>query len=438
MTTAIAITVGFGVFAASFVIMLLFLTYRSATFGASLVMLLLALETIYVILPALRLGLNVYPQDLVFGVLAIAAVVRVVEQRLISIISRLWILFGLIIFANFGLGLPQYGTAAGLDFREYFYFYVGTIYFFSFPYSNESFGRLINVWLWGGFAICSIAVYRWIMIGSGLETYAWLDTTGIAGRVISSAPTLTLTGCLVMLVFAASRGTSSRGWIPLLPIVFAVIVGSQQRTVWIATMAALPLAMLKAGNARGRAFVTIVAVSVVIGAVATLFLGTGVGQDAGASIREAARAGASTTSGTFVGRVAGWKELLKEYVAYPPYQLLVGKPFGAGYTRWEGTQEVGFTPHSYYVQTLLRSGAVGLFALLGTYFLLLRGFSRQENQAYAAQGDLLWVLLALQGVYCVTYGIHFEQSIVLGAAMALAAATRRTVSADRTQHVAVA
>jgi nitrate reductase gamma subunit len=85
----------------------------------------------------------------------------------------------------------------------------------------------------------------------------------------------------------------------------------------------------------------------------------------------------------------------------------------------QGGKEVGYNPHNYYIQTLLRTGAVGLAALLGTYVLVMRRLGRLSLRGLGRHGDMFWVLLAVQLVFDIAYGLPWSQSIILGMAMAL-------------------
>jgi len=273
----------------------------------------------------------------------------------------------------------------------------------------------------GAFLICLIAVYRWSMMAAGLESYAWLDATGIEGRVITSTAAFSIAGGIVMLLFALRhRDVGGRGWLWLLPILVIVVIGVQQRTVWVVAAAGIFLTILRAREGRGQLIATLGLVVALMGGVAVPLVTGGPLEHVGSTIKGTAEAGASTNSGTFVGRIVGWKELLKEYAGYNPVYQIIGKPFGSGYVRMQGNQEVGYNPHNYYIQTLLRVGVVGLGALLVLYFVVMRRLGTLQAANLSVQGDMFWVLLAMQLIFNITYNLTFSQGLIFGMAVALA------------------
>lgn len=108
--------------------------------------------------------------------------------------------------------------------------------------------------------------------------------------------------------------------------------------------------------------------------------------------------------------------LLSSWVDWDLISKLIGEPFGSG---WDSGREV--SPHNYYIQTLLRTGLLGLAALLAvfgrTLVQLRRAMYRESGGIYHA---LLFAMMVTQLVYYLPYGVHPEHGIILGIAISLA------------------
>src|SRR5262245_26014954 len=111
---------------------LLYATVRSPHAGIVLILATFILDTWTNSLFALRLGLWVYPQDLTFLVIGLAASLRLVRldrlrQIPITLVAMVMLLSVLLL-----LGLLRYKTAAGVEFRGDYYFWAGAVYLATF------------------------------------------------------------------------------------------------------------------------------------------------------------------------------------------------------------------------------------------------------------------------------------------------------------------
>jgi len=144
-----------------------------------------------------------------------------------------------------------------------------------------------------------------------------------------------------------------------------------------------------------------------------------------ASLQEATQARGST----FTWRLQSWRELLHEWAFGGPLVNAFGKPFGAGYQRYveDLHAQTNYSPHSYYVQTLLRGGLVGLSALLCAYVIALRvAFSRRlAALPGAGAARAIGFVVVGQMVFSIAYTPHFVQGIFLGVLLSLASSALR-------------
>ena len=115
--------------------------------------------------------------------------------------------------------------------------------------------------------------------------------------------------------------------------------------------------------------------------------------------------------------------MLSDWLHAGPVAYVIGSPYGSGFTRLESEstgREIAYAPHNYFVQTLLRSGLAGLFALVSTYVLALRWLRRDGGLEHPdVPASALVALLASQLLYFIPYSPHYEQGIILGMALSL-------------------
>jgi O-antigen ligase len=87
--------------------------------------------------------------------------------------------------------------------------------------------------------------------------------------------------------------------------------------------------------------------------------------------------------------------------------------------RWKATWD----PHNFYVQTLLRGGAVGLALLLMTYVGTLARLLRPKDEPgrLTLPPRLVFVMLVTQMAFILAYHMPYEQAVWLGLAVGMAA-----------------
>ena len=79
-------------------------------------------------------------------------------------------------------------------------------------------------------------------------------------------------------------------------------------------------------------------------------------------------------------------------------------------------------PHNFYIEILLRTGALGLLALLAlTVGLLVATWRRSTEDAGVFGSGVLAALLMMQLIWFMTWAPGIEQGIVTGIAISLAA-----------------
>ena len=402
---------------------LVYLLYYNIYVGLILVLLLFVWETLAVALPGIILKLIVYPQDFVFLLIGMAAALRYAISPKYTHAQKIWMVFGVISFGSLAIGLVRFGTAAGVEFREYYYVWSGVAYVLSFPFETRRFESVKNGWICASGICVATACYRWTVDALGLSVgMGWAAVgAGTSFRVLNAAQTFVIAQGLIILVHAYVVGTLKNGKAILVPIFAISVMVLQHRTVWFSLIGTIATWLFVDTGARRKVMggVGILIIPLAM-AILTLTLWGGVGGEITTSVANSA-ANVTASQSTLTWRINSWEELLKDWVSSGPITILFGKPFGSGFARFlEGVVgEVDVAPHSYYVVLLLRVGLSGTFALLYCYWLVIsRLFRSVPDNALKAKDNLLPLLLISQLIYLIAYGLSFAQSILVGMALA--------------------
>ena len=410
--------------------MLLWLAYSRITVGLVIVLATFFMEVVYIEYPGFWVGMYIYPTDLVFAFLALAALSRLFIAGDFPGRSLPWLLFGAVVVVSFALGLAQFGKAAGTDFRNYFYVWICALYFMSFPVDPARTQAIVRVWLVFAGLLLGLACFRWVAEFSGMPIAAtWRDGSKAEEfRVLPSGAALYLVNTLLILAYAIAARVAKRWVWVAVPVLLVAILVLQHRSVWIAAAAGIAaMYVVFPGQIRlklARPIVAAVAVVVVVSGTLTAY---GRLDTLMYKVGESAATATDLAGGTSGGRLYGWHQLLLQL---EPVEYAIGKPFGSGYERYEFPNvrwKATYDPHNFYLQTLLRSGAIGLALLLMTYVVTFRRLLRHRDEPgrLALPPRLVVVMLVTQMAYILTYRMPYEQVVWLGLAVGIAASLRR-------------
>lgn len=407
--------------------LLIWAFYFKPNVGLWAVMSVFAWEAMAIYLPGLNLGVYLYPTDIVFGALAFSGGLRLLQRGHPRRIPKSLALLGASMAISFVVGVAKFGSVAGVEFRGDFYFLIGAFYFASVPVTRESLNSFVKVWLWWSIIVLTVVYYRWAADAFNLDWFdpVWhtVDKSVVAFRVVDAAQALVLGQTLVLLVYAMTTDGGLRYWRWMVPFLAITVLVLQHRSVWVSVLLPILLAFVIAGKARGKIALNLAAFGVAVAFVVAPMLAGGGLSSVTSSVSSSAERGANLNEGTFAGRVTGWQELLVDWTHSGPVVYAMGKPYGSGFTRIESEstgREVQYAPHNYFVQTLLRTGLIGLFALVTTYVLALRWLGRAGGWAHSdVPVSAIIALLIGQLLYFIPYSPHYEQGIILGMALSL-------------------
>lgn len=373
----------------------------------------------FIVPPSIEFGLHLVVLDGVFIILFISALFRIFFFQQIMFTSILWVVFGLILFYSFIFGVKLNGTAAGVDFRGYFFYWAGTLYFMTFSYSKDLLEKIQKYWYMLCLVLLAIVYFRFVAEFLHLpimETWIKDDPTGVRFRVIKSeyAYLLSVTIVALFLRYLVPNTFKPAKVITILFIIAVLVL--QHRSVWAATIISIISVTLIPGIKTTRLFSNLI----VIGGLGLILLlpllYSGQGEIFIESINESADNATHLTTGTFGSRLQGWNQFIDFWPKLPFSSQLLGEPMGS---RVAGIRSA---LHNFYLQILSRVGLIGILSILFFYFktmfkLYLNAISSSENRIYYA---LFFMLLLGQLTFYIPYSCQAEHGIILGIAYSLA------------------
>jgi hypothetical protein len=379
--------------------------------------------------PGVNIGIAVYPLDGVFVLVMAAASARMFIRPSAPARNLSWIAFGLILGLSFITGIASYGTAAGVSFRKFFYFFATTTYVMSFKLDQGKVDMVIRSWLTFAGVLVASVLLRWVVDPAHVGIAILKGNSEDSLRVIPSDMALILGQAFVLTLLLRAGDGGRRAWSYLAPLWLAAVIVLQHRSVWLAVLLGLGAAYFLLGNlaavkrmsrqlmfiaAAGSAGLFMLALS---GSIDLLGLTSSLGQSYETAVK------LDTTAGE---RLNSWQVLFAMWAQGGPSVWLLGFPFGTSLAREVMTplgelRVLEYGAHNAYVELLLFTGLSGLIFFTtvffrSVYFLYRRGSS---NLHPVFNGRTLIVLLLMQLCYYVPYGIEFAQAIWLGVGLSL-------------------
>jgi hypothetical protein len=414
--------------------------YNHFSVGVGLVAFAFVLDTVNLSQPLLRIGLTIFPPDLPMILLGAVAGLRWMLRSDIPRRHAVWVFFVLLFFVDLGIGIARHGTTAGVQARPDYYAIAAATYAMSFPVGVTQVRKVIRTITALSVAMLLLSSYRWIVyytpITSLLPPGGVYNNDG-PSRVIGSNFALVIAQALVLGLFFAGRGQGSTVARWLSPLLLAGTLVLQHRSVWLATIVGVLMSILLARTQRAPLWQQLVlATLVATTAAAPLLMNQSVTEQVETSAQRAL-AGQDTV----YARVSNWRSTLQQWRDDGPRAILIGRELGSDTARFIDTESgqqlrIKFGIHNQYITVLTQTGVLGLAAMIWIYGYVLLGLWRlchrgDENSSFSA---VLLVLVGMQLIYYIAYGVDFVQHLVFGLALAWVAghATVRAMGAVRT------
>lgn len=430
-----------------------FLLFRYWSFGLALVMLLFAAHVFADYFPPLvGKPYNIYPDDIVFVLLSIGAVLRLLIRRRFSLQELSWLCLCLLVLIAFIRGILVYGMAsAGNDARAFLGLIVCVIYFETHGFTTKKLKIFVSAWKCVAAFLVVVAAVRWAALtfgvslgGPGENMDGWLRY-----RVLNAAQALFIFQAILIwrissqqadfrqsslwlrrLVIGRRRG--ARFWTVAIWVSwFVAIIVLQHRSVWAVCIFSFLLILLHEGQ---RTRVIFVAVLLLCMAAAMWTFADFSGSILGESLRESSREAMNTEDSTFIWRVEQWVSYVNPGYLLGAVEWILGKPFGAPYGSVFGGEET--SPHNWFVFLVVRLGFLGLFMACVTMTITFSRLWRLSRSSLplADSAKPLLFLLGTFFIFAIPYVPSFEQCIYIGLAVALSTQFEgefRRLSSDR-------
>jgi O-antigen ligase len=381
--------------------------------------------------PAVTLagGIRVLPFDMVFGLVLAAALARLLRLTRFAAFHRWVVLLATLLFVSLALGAKAFGVEQSVaEFRLYIAFVAAALYIATFPPSDWLCDRIGRLWLAASIAMMMLVGLRWVQTFAGINLGVPMEEFGAdaAIRVVNGPYTFFLAHALMLTApFWVASDQRARRLMRLGVVLLLFVVLLDRRTVWIALIAGVVVLVLHRRRLRRRVLVVALAATFLTAGLYLAFSGADRGDEQLAQ--------SATNTGNLQWRVEGWVALTSAWSANP-MSWVIGQPFGSGFARDVENGRVTSDPHSFYLLTLLRTGLVGLLALLALTVGLLRrhwSIAAPPREDHLLGVGVFPALLTMQLLWFITWVPGMEQGIITGLAIALASRPRRTAAPER-------
>ena len=371
--------------------------------------------------PSIQLGVQLYPQDFLCAFLGALFLAGAVHARRISL--PVAILLALTALASMQTirGMFVFGpAAAGNEARNTAYFLAAALCFGTAPANVGQ--RVLKVFAIYAIALALLAVGRWAILAFVPSLALWGDVGGGREiRVLNGAQTLLLCqSALLAGAWLLVRGRSTRIAITWIVIAAAAVIVLQQRSVWIAGAAGLAWLLARTYTHRTESWRRGIGIACIIVAAAAIIaaIAGGLSSEFLTSLTEP-----TDPHSTLAWRIKGWEILLTQPTSM--FEWIFGCVFGTGYLRMIDGSLRDEAPHNFYLQTLLRCGALGVGLLVAAYGVLLAKARRRESDLSFAP-IAAEMILVTQLVFFVAYSPTIDQGVLLGLATMLVAQSRNS------------
>ena len=382
------------------------------------------LESLFVKQPYLQVGLQVYPNDLI-SVLVLISIMFAFLRRPMPIAEApflVWLAFGGMALMSFVVGTGEYGKNAGTEFRPFFYLWVAGLYCCTADFSESDLRRIARWCVWAAYTFIGIAIYFWIGVESGLISRAEVFDYAGGGKVfrpIGSHATFFVGSVALAQILAWVRGSGTRwsGWHAGALTLFVVVL--QHRSVWIAFLVGALYLMTQERKHLTRRLPLLIGLVLVFGLAITVGAGFGLLDELFERLTQSTLSMADS-GGTFAARVDGWERLVDTWTESSVRTVLLGFPFGYGYTRLYNGQLIEFAPHNYYIDLVLRVGVIGaVIFVVATLMAIVHSLAAKTESEFEY---LLMRSLGISLLAATVYYIAYPSYYILGGATGLALA----------------
>lgn len=365
-------------------------------------------------------GISIQPLDVVAVVLGSAGALRLSRRSFHARLHLPIVLLLMLLVIHVARGVSTFGFQVAVNGARSWIWFVSALMFGATVMWSPSLERAV---VWSSLLLSAFAF--WGLAHSGLHSTTQLvvvNGEAVDPRPVTAAGALVILQGLIIFTHGSRIPVLRTPWVALIPAAAAILL--EHRTIWVAGFFA-GIVIHRAWSRRTlrrdprRAyFVT----GILILVLPLVLAGVAGSASLAGSISET-----TAQHSTFQWRVASWSSLIREH--HSPEDLVFGLPAGSSWERPLFGGQALASPHSYYVEALMRFGAPGLLLFLTLFMLSIRRAQRYRG------GDQMRVIfitvLLTQVVFAFTNQLSIVQGLALGALLARlvqdSAAERREV-----------
>ena len=344
-------------------------------------------------------GVTLYPGDFVVALMILVLMARGLRIRAqaFTLLFAVFLVMALQAAVR-GLMLCGFSSEFFGDLRRFLYFGVALLYFavIPLPVIDEKFWKKMDRIFW------LITIYMWVILifyfagfplGDRASTrplladYAIVYATFVAIRwyrdlILSKTPKLTMT----TLLFTAT------------------LILNRFNTTWASLAIAVLILLLSRAWDKNHRPLTLAFYLQILLMIAVAFVAMRYAGYLSEQLQETTEKFNAGQDNTFSARIELWQSLM-EFVH--GHHAWIGYPFGNGYHAMYRGIEWLVSPHNGYIETLLRTGYIGLTALLASMVNLI-------NHAFRKRNILPIMICAACMTFWVGYSLTLEQGVLIG------------------------
>lgn len=344
-------------------------------------------------------GVNLYPSDC-----TILLMIFIWAVKGMKIKKRLYMgLVGIfIIMAGQAAirGLMTFGMSSEFwgDLRKFLYFGMSIVYFFNVPIKQPLSNFERNIY----------RVFNCLTIYT-LVTLAFYFAGISLGERASERPLLA-DYAIIYAAFTAYNWykdlvLSDKPEISLRTIIYTVtLILNRFNTTWVALLASVAILVISRVRDKNSSLLSkkfYIQVAIIAALVVVFISSDNVIMD---RLLESSSKFNTSENNTFSSRIELWQSMMSFVKGH---YALIGYPFGSGFHAYYRGDYWQFSPHNGYIESLLRTGYIGVVALVISMFAIIR-------QAFVKRNILPIMLCAMFMTFWMAYSLTFEQGVIIG------------------------
>lgn len=393
--------------------------YESPISGMVLVLTLLLLDEARVPLPIINVGVSLFLRDVVAFALFGLGIVRLLNRYRPKPIHLVFFLLLSMYALSCLRGIDIYGVQSAMNgARNDFYFFSALLYFSTFNYSEELLQKAVKVILVAVCLLMAIVAMWWFAVAFHISVPMQISHRMYIKpmAVITGKGTFFLACTMVIFLYLELQGRTNRFMRGMIYALAITILFLQQRSVWIASIVGFSWLFFRLGYSKSAVWGRLIVVGLLGLVLIVAFSGNRL--DYIYSTLKASVAEIGAESSPWTARYESWYALLLEGKLKTGKDWLIGLPYGSGFVRFIEGRMISWSPHNFFVFTILRMGLIGLFLLLLMYSTLLLSTRRLEPHKKKSSlylgPEIIQALLLMQIVFCIPGRVHMIEGLFFG------------------------